>query len=89
MISALLFFVLFVKFNGFFSAFLLKKHRLLFRNMNSIKKSYFYDEKARWETYTGTKLSDEDVYEIQRNMQAFAKVLFQWRDELRMKGEKL
>lgn len=56
---------------------------MIYKSMN------FKTEKARWETYTGTKLSDEDVYEIQRNMQAFAKVLFQWRDELRMKGEKL
>lgn len=45
----------------------------------------FLDEKAYWENYTGHEISDEDVFEIQRNLQAFAKVLLSISQELKNK----
>lgn len=63
-----------------------KKVGTLLKNaiLGSMNKN-FLDEKAYWENYTGHEISDEDVFEIQRNLQAFAKVLLSISQELKNK----
>lgn len=45
-------------------------------------KNNFEKEKAFWQKYTNEKLSDEDIFEINQNLQNFARVLLKIQKEL-------
>lgn len=45
-------------------------------------------EKTFWQKYTDEKLSDENIFEINQNLQNFARVLLKIRTELENKKEK-
>ena len=44
-------------------------------------KNNFEKEKAFWQKYTDEKISDEDIFEINQNLQNFARVLLKIQEE--------
>ena len=45
-------------------------------------------EEVFWQKYTNEKLTEEDIFEINQNLQNFARVLLKIRTELKNKKEK-
>ena len=45
-------------------------------------------EKAFWQKYTNEKLSDEDIFEINRNLLDFAGALLKMKKEIQEREEK-